>query len=395
MRPLGDYKTLINVIIAVVNLKLRINFGNHQKTMYSLVRPVLFSLDAERAHDLTMDNLARVSKVPFLTSQIQKLYGDCVASLPVQCMGLDFKHPIGLAAGLDKDARAFPAFSAIGFSAVEMGTVTPEPQEGNDKPRIFRLREDEAMINRLGFNSGGVDAFLKNIKVTDKTAVAGINIGKNASTDIAEAYTDYVSSLQRVYAKADYITVNISSPNTKSLRDLQNETYLDELLLKIKTMHSKCQKVHKRYVPMALKVAPDLKDEEFETIAELLISHQFDALIASNTTVARPDSLNSPHQGQGGGLSGAPLKDRATDCIAKFYPLLAGKVQIIGVGGIKTADDAWEKLVAGADYLQVYTQFIYQGPALVADIVKGLKSKVEQRGFQSLAEAIASERKAV
>lgn len=360
--------------------------------MYSLVRPVLFSLDAERAHDLTMDNLARVSKVPFLSKQVENVYGRHVPSLPVKCMGIDFKHPIGLAAGLDKDGRALPAFSAIGFSGVEMGTVTPEPQAGNDKPRIFRLPEDQAMINRLGFNSGGVDAFIKNIRVTEKTAVVGINIGKNASTEIADAYLDYVSALQRVYAKADYITINISSPNTKSLRDLQNEAYLDRLLLKIKTTHAKCEKVHKRYVPMALKVAPDLQEGEFEAIAELLISHQFDALIASNTTVDRPDSLTSPHQGQAGGLSGAPLKNRATECIRKFYPLLANKVQIIGVGGIKTADDAWEKLVAGADYLQIYTQFIYQGPRIVTDIVKGLQAKVEQRGFQSLSEAIAAER---
>ena len=361
--------------------------------MYSLVRPVLFSLDAERAHDLTMDNLARVSKVPFLTKQLENFYGCHVPSLPVQCMGLDFKHPIGLAAGLDKDARALPAFSAIGFSGVEMGTVTPEPQSGNDKPRIFRLPEDQAMINRLGFNSGGVDAFVKNIQLTDKTAIAGINIGKNATTEIADAHSDYVSTLQRVYAKADYIAVNISSPNTKSLRDLQNAEYLHTLLFKIKSTHAKCEKVHKRYVPIALKVAPDLREEEFEAIAELLVSHQFDALIATNTTVERPDSLNSPHQGQTGGLSGAPLKDRATECIRKFYPLLAGKVQIIGVGGIKSADDAWEKLVAGADYLQLYTQFIYQGPSIIADIVKGLKTKVEQRGFESLPQAIAAERK--
>ncbi len=361
--------------------------------MYSFVRPVLFSLDAERAHDLTMDNLARISKRPFLTKQVENFYGRNVPVLPVQCMGLEFKNPIGLAAGLDKDARAFPAFSAIGFSGVEMGTVTPAPQPGNDKPRMFRLLEDEAMINRLGFNSSGVDVFLHNIQITAHTAVAGINIGKNASTAIDDAHTDYVSALQRVYAKADYITVNISSPNTKSLRDLQNAAYLDKLLLKIKTMHSKCEKVHKRYVPMALKVAPDLQDGEYEAIAELLISHQFDALIATNTTIARPDSLASPHQGQEGGLSGAPLKGRATDCIRRFYPLLEGKVQIIGVGGVKTADDAWEKLVAGADYLQVYTQFIYQGPGLVADIVNGLKKKVEQRGFENLSEAIAAERK--
>ncbi len=358
------------------------------KLMYSFVRPMLFRLDAERAHDLTMANLERISKVPFLTQQMNNIYGRCVPDLPVTCMGLDFKNPVGLAAGLDKDARAFPAFSAIGFSGVEMGTVTPQPQPGNDKPRIFRLLEDEGMINRLGFNSGGVEAFLENIRRTEQTGIAGINIGKNASTPIDQAHVDYVSALQRVYAKADYITVNISSPNTKSLRDLQNESYLDDLLLKIKTAQAKCQKVHKRAVPIALKVAPDLADDEIESIAELVISHQFDALIATNTTIARPESLKSDLSEEVGGLSGAPLKQASTDCIRKFYDLLQGKVQIIGVGGIKTADDAWEKLVAGADYLQVYTQFIYQGPGLVNDIVTGLQSKVADKGHSSLAAAV-------
>jgi len=361
--------------------------------MYSFVRPLLFRFDAERAHDLTMANLERISKVPFLSQQMENFYARQIPELPVNCMGIDFKHPIGLAAGLDKDARAFPAFSAMGFSGVELGTVTPKPQNGNEKPRIFRLLEDEAMINRLGFNSGGVDAFLNNIRITERTAVAGINIGKNAVTPIDEAHQDYVSALQRVYAKADYITVNISSPNTKSLRDLQNEAYLDALLLKIKNVQAKCEKVHKRYVPIALKVAPDLQEDEIEAIAELVISHQFDALIATNTTIARPDSLRSEWQDQAGGLSGAPLKDAATNCIQQFHALLQGKVQIIGVGGIKTADDAWEKLVAGADYLQIYTQFIYQGPGMIQDIVNGLQSKMQRRGFETLSDAIQDARK--
>ena len=361
--------------------------------MYSFVKPALFAVDPERAHDFTLNRLAQASKVPFLVAQINRLFGARIPDLPVRCMGIDFRHPIGLAAGLDKDGRALPAFSALGFSGVEMGTVTPKPQPGNDKPRMFRLVEDQALINRMGFNSGGVEAFLANIRKTDSTAVAGLNIGKNASTPIEDAHVDYVSALQRVYAQADYITVNISSPNTKSLRELQNESFLDELLLKIKLAQSKCEKVHGRYVPIALKVAPDLHEDEIETIAELLLSHKFDALIATNTTVARPSSLKSKHATEVGGLSGAPVKDMATECIRLFYPLLQGKVQIIGVGGIKTADDAWDKLLAGADYLQIYSQFIYQGPDMIRDIVQGLQAKVKAAGFSDLPTALDALRK--
>lgn len=362
---------------------------NPSKFLYSLARPALFSLDPERAHDLTLSTLESASKSPFLSAQLERIFGRKVPDLPVTCMGLDFRHPVGLAAGLDKDARALPAFSAMGFSAVEMGTVTPKPQSGNPKPRMFRLVEDEALINRMGFNSGGVDAFLANIHKTDGTAVAGINIGKNAVTAIEDAHFDYVSAMQRVYSQADYLAVNISSPNTKSLRDLQNESFLDDLLLKIKTAQVKCRKVHGRYVPIALKVAPDLEPEEIEAIAELVISHQFDAVIATNTTVARPESLKSQHAGEVGGLSGAPVKEQATECIRQFYQLLQGRVQIIGVGGIKDADDAWEKLLAGADYLQIYSQFIYQGPAMIAQIVEGLKAKVESHGYADLTTALS------
>lgn len=361
--------------------------------MYSFAKPILFSLDPERAHDITLKSLSLASKVPAIVSQVDRLFGAKVPDLPSNCMGINFRHPIGLAAGLDKDGRALPAFSALGFSGVEMGTVTPKPQLGNDKPRMFRLIEDEGLINRMGFNSGGVDSFLANIQKTGQTAVAGLNIGKNASTPIEDAHLDYVSALQRVYSQADYITVNISSPNTKSLRDLQNESFLDGLLLKIKKAQSKCEKVHKRYVPIALKVAPDLEIDEIETIAELVISHKFDALIATNTTIARPATLKSEHAQEVGGLSGAPVKDMATECIRQFHQILQGRVQIIGVGGIKNADDAWDKLLAGADYLQIYSQFIYQGPNMIRDIVVGLKEKVEAKGFDDLATALAALRK--
>lgn len=358
--------------------------------MYSiLVKPILFSLDPEQAHDLTMYKMHLASKQPLLLKPIEKLFGSKVPDLPVTCMGMEFRNPIGLAAGLDKDARALPAFSALGFGGVELGTVTPKPQDGNDKPRMFRLLEDKGLINRMGFNSCGVDQFLHNLKRTEKTAVAGINIGKNAATSIEDAHFDYVSALQRVYSHADYITVNISSPNTKSLRDLQNANFLDNLLLKIKQAQKKCEKVHKRYVPIALKVAPDLDSGEIETIAELVISHKFDAIIASNTTIDRPTSLKSKYATEGGGLSGTPVRDKSTECIRQFYRILKGHVQIIGVGGIANADDAWEKMIAGADFLQIYSLFIYQGPSMVADIVKGLQLKLDEHGYDNLTTAMA------
>ena len=328
-----------------------------------------------------------VSRQPWLVSQVERMYAECVPELRVHCMGLEFKHPVGLAAGLDKDARALPLFSALGFSGVELGTVTPKPQAGNDKPRMFRLLEDQALINRMGFNSAGIDTFLQNLKGDKSSAVTGINIGKNATTSNEDAHFDYVNALQRVYSHADYVTVNISSPNTKSLRDLQNEESLDKLLLEIAKARRKCEKVHKRRVPVALKVAPDLAVEEIETIADLLLSHKFDALIAANTTLARPDTLQSRHAKEQGGLSGLPVKHRATETIREFRRMLKGRVHIIGVGGIANADDAWEKIIAGADYLQLYTQFIYKGPAIISEIVVGLDKKLKEHGFSSLAEA--------
>lgn len=358
--------------------------------MYPLIKPFLFSLDPEQAHDLTLGKMHFASKQPWVVAQIEKLFAAKVASLPIRCMGLDFDHPIGLAAGLDKDAKALPVFSALGFSGVELGTVTPKPQPGNDKPRMFRLLEDEGLINRMGFNSGGVEIFLSNLKRNEKSAVVGINVGKNAVTPIEDAHFDYVSAMQRVYSHADYITINISSPNTKSLRDLQNEEFLDSLLLHITQARAKCEKVHKRKVPIALKVAPDLDADEIETIADLLLSHKFDALIATNTTIARPDTLQSKYASEEGGLSGAPVKEMSTETIRQFYKLLQGRVQIIGVGGIANADDAWEKLLAGADYLQIYTQFIYRGPGMIREIVAGLKKRVKSQGFDTLEDALAA-----
>ena len=362
--------------------------------MYSFFRPFLFALDPERAHDLALTNLQFVARRAAFSATLEKYFGRTVPDLPVNCMGLDFRHPLGLAAGLDKEARAVAAFSALGFSGVEMGTVTPLPQPGNEKPRMFRLLEDEAIINRMGFNSGGIDSFLENLKSNSEfNAIAGINVGKNAVTAIGDAHFDYVSALQKVYSVADYLTINISSPNTKSLRDLQNSEYLDNLLGQIKVAHGKCAKVCKKHVPIALKVAPDLTEDEIESISELLISHQFDGLIATNTTIDRPASLRSEHAKQAGGLSGKPLMSTSTDCIRQFYQHLEGRVQIIGAGGIGNTDDAWEKLLAGADYLQVYSQFIYQGPSLIKDIVRGLQAKLDCQGYEDITCAMKALRK--
>lgn len=362
--------------------------------MYSLLKPLLFKLEPEKAHDLSVSFLATASKNSLLRKLIWSTYGNKVPTLPVSIMGLDFTHPVGLAAGLDKDARAFQAFAALGFSAVEMGTVTPLPQPGNDKPRMFRLSEDRAIINRMGFNSGGIQNFLLNFQPFNQDsqtkAIAGINIGKNKLTSNDNAVDDYIKALRAVYAKADYVTVNISSPNTESLRELQGEEPLMQLLKALSEERDKLSAEQHIRKPIALKIAPDLSSAEIQIISELLIEYQFDALIATNTTIARPDSLKSDHKNETGGLSGAILKRQATDIIAEFYSHLQGKVPIIGVGGIETADDAWQKMLAGADYVQIYSGLIYYGPKMIRDIITGLAEKTV--GYNSLAEALSIHR---
>lgn len=360
--------------------------------MYSLLKPILFKLSPETAHDLSMDSLATIAKHSFLTAKTRQLYANKVPQLPVEIMGLTFSNPIGLAAGLDKNARAFKAFSALGFSGVEMGTVTPLPQAGNLKPRMFRLAEDRSIINRMGFNSEGVDIFLDNID-TDDSAIIGINIGKNKVTPNELAIDDYASAMQSVYKQADYITVNISSPNTESLRDLQAKEPLDELLGALKEKQTTLHRLHQQYVPIALKIAPDLTAEEIAVISDLVIKHRFDALIATNTTIARPNALESANKTESGGLSGASLKHESTNVIASFHQHLKGKVPIIGVGGIETAEDAWQKLLAGADYLQIYSGLIYHGPDMIQEIVGGIKQKVEELGFSDIASAMQQMRK--
>ncbi len=362
--------------------------------MYALLKPILFKLSPEKAHDVMMNTLAMCSKNILFRKVLNHLYGSKVPELPTTVMGLNFKHPVGLAAGLDKDARAFQAFSAIGFSGVEMGTVTPLPQPGNPKPRMFRLEQDRAIINRMGFNSGGLQSFLLNFQPhssrVKNPSIAGINIGKNKITLNEDANEDYLKALRSVYAKADYVTINISSPNTESLRELQGEEPLTQLLKALSEERDKLAIEQNIRKPIALKIAPDLSKEEIKVISDLVITYHFDALIATNTTITRPDSLQSHDKDEVGGLSGAVLKQTSTDVIAEFYTHLKGKVPIIGVGGIETADDAWQKMLAGADYVQIYSGLIYHGPEMIRDIVKGLQIKTKK--YNSLAEALATER---
>ncbi len=308
--------------------------------------------------------------------------------MPVTVMGIDFPNPLGLAAGFDKHATAFPAFAAMGFGCIELGTVTPKPQPGNPRPRLFRLTEDEAIINRMGFNSVGLEQFTANITTTSSTVPVGVNLGKNFDTPLDEAVVDYLTGLNAVYRFADYIAINVSSPNTPGLRELQSRQSLDSLLSQLKRRHKELSEQHGTYVPLTLKIAPDLNDGELEQIVDLVMRYHIDAVIATNTTLQRPQSLRSPMAAESGGLSGQPLKSLSTALIARLFRHLNGEVPIIGVGGIASADDAWEKLIAGADLIQLYTSIIFRGPAVIGEILLGLERRLHQMQVSSFTEAV-------
>ncbi len=360
--------------------------------MYKLLRALLFRLDAETSHRLTFSALDLFYRLPGASGITHSLYARHAQALPVSVMGLTFPNPVGLAAGLDKNAEHVRALADFGFGFLELGTVTPRPQPGNPRPRMFRLVAHAALINRMGFNNVGAGKFLVNLAAQGKPCPIGVNIGKNRDTTVERAADDYLAVLNAVYRLADYIAVNISSPNTPGLRDLQAEQNLAELLRALKAEQATLAKKHGRYVPIALKIAPDLDDAQVAVIARLVQEHRFDAVIATNTTIARPGLEQEPLSQQAGGLSGRPLKPLATAIIRKLYAQLQGKVPIIGVGGIETADDAWEKLVAGADLIQIYTTLIYRGPDVVSAIVRGLTERVQQSGCQSLPEAVRQAR---
>jgi dihydroorotate dehydrogenase len=359
--------------------------------LYPLIRSLLFRLDAERSHDWTFALLRLSYRMPGMRQWLRARYARRTPSLPVEAMGLRFPNPVGLAAGLDKEGRHAPALADFGFGWLELGTVTPRPQSGNPKRRLFRLEPASALINRMGFNNPGLDKFIANLTRTPKPCLIGVNIGKNKDTPIEHAVDDYVSALRAVYIHAAYVAVNISSPNTPGLRALQDDR-LEELLHALKTEQLALARAHGLYVPLALKVAPDLTDEQIAWIARTVLAQKFDAVIATNTTLARPGLEHVVLATEPGGLSGRPLKSLSTRAIAEFYRHLRGQVPIIGVGGIESDHDAWEKLLAGADLLEIYTAFIYQGPAVVHRIVQGLADRVARSGHGTLAKAVAAAR---
>jgi len=334
---------------------------------YPAIRKVLFQFDAETIHELTIKGLKSTGKSP-----LNAFYKQAVQDKPVTVMGINFPNPVGLAAGLDKNGECINAFAAMGFGFVEVGTVTPRPQPGNDKPRIFRLPEANAVINRMGFNNKGVDYLVSQVQSANFKGVLGINIGKNKDTPEENAKDDYIHCMRKVYNFATYITVNISSPNTPGLRSLQYGEALNELLSALKAEQKVLAEQYDKYVPVAVKIAPDLTAEEVQSIAKSLIDNNIDGVIATNTTLSREGVEGLEFGTEQGGLSGQPVKEKSTQVIKLLSEALDNKLPIIGVGGIASSDDANEKLVAGASLVQVYTGFIYQGPPLVKEIVNGL-----------------------
>ncbi|QHM76011.1 Dihydroorotate dehydrogenase (quinone) [Mixta theicola] len=334
---------------------------------YPFARKALFRLDAEHAHELTLQQLRRISGTP-----LEGLIRQRLAARPVTCMGLTFKNALGLAAGMDKNGDCIDAFGAMGFGFIEVGTVTPRPQPGNDKPRLFRLVEAEGIINRMGFNNLGVDRLVENVKRASFNGVLGINIGKNKDTPVEQGKEDYLTCMEKVYPLAGYIAVNISSPNTPGLRTLQYGEALDDLLMAIKAQQKLLEKEHLKYVPVAVKIAPDLSEEELVQIADSLVRHQIDGVIATNTTLDRSLVSGMKFSEETGGLSGRPVQLRSTEVIRRLAQELQGKLPIIGVGGVDSLIAAREKIAAGATLVQIYSGFIYKGPGLIKEIVTHL-----------------------
>jgi dihydroorotate dehydrogenase len=339
--------------------------------LYPLIRKFFFSLDAEDAHGIGMRGVSLLS-----CNALGSVLTKPVPADPVEVMGLAFPNPVGLAAGLDKNGDHIDGLAALGFGFLEIGTITPRPQPGNPRPRLFRIPEKHAIINRMGFNNDGVEKLIANVKAADfpkKGGILGINIGKNFDTPIEKAADDYLACLEKVYALASYITVNISSPNTKNLRELQKDEALDALLAPLKAAQQRLADTHGRYVPMALKIAPDLEAEQITGIADLLRRHRMDGVIATNTTIARTGVEGCTHAAETGGLSGAPLFKASTDVVKQLASALKGELPIIGVGGIMCGDDAAAKIAAGASLVQFYSGFIYRGPDLVSEAAASIR----------------------
>lgn len=335
--------------------------------LYSLIKQALFQLDPERAHELTLQQLRRITGTP-----MEWLVRQSVPTKTVNCMGIPFKNPLGLAAGLDKDGDCIDAFGSMGFGFIEVGTVTPRPQLGNSKPRLFRLVKAGGLINRMGFNNHGVDNLVENIKKSHFGGVLGISIGKNKDTPVEQSKDDYLVCMEKVYPYADYIAVNISSLNTPGLRTLQFGEALDELLQAIKNKQAALKAYHNKYMPIAIKISPDITEAELIQIADSLVRHDIDGVIATNTTTGRELVQGLDHGCQAGGLSGRPLQLRSTEVIRRLSAELQGKLPIIGVGGIDSLIAAREKIAAGASLIQIYSGFIYYGPRLIKKIISDI-----------------------
>jgi dihydroorotate dehydrogenase len=340
--------------------------------MYDILRPLLFKLDAETAHRATLYALGVAQR-----SNFAHWIAKPPADLPTKVFGITFPNPVGLAAGLDKNAEHLDALDALGFGFIEVGTVTPKPQSGNDRPRLFRLPRHEAIINRMGFNNAGVDALVRNVRRSSYHGVLGINIGKNKDTPNEKAVSDYLLCLTRVYEHASYVTVNISSPNTQGLRDLQEEATLRRFISVLREAQERLGSQHGRRKPMLLKIAPDLGEAELDAIAEVLLHTGIDGVVCSNTTIDHAAVADDPHGNEVGGLSGKPLFDRSTAVLAGMRRRLQGRVPLIGVGGILDGSDAAEKLEMGASLVQLYSGLIYRGPPLVAECVNEIRRQRE------------------
>jgi len=356
----------------------------------SLVRRLLFSLPPETAHELALHSLSLL-RPKVINDLVTQRYAS--RSTPVNRFGISFPNPVGLAAGFDKDGVALPALCALGFGFIEAGTVTFHAQPGNPRPRLFRLPEDKALINRAGFNNAGAAAFAERVKRERPQCVLGVSIGKSKITPLEKATEDYLASFDLVYDVADYVGVNVSSPNTPQLRELQQSEHLSSLLRALQERNQALQKVHQREraMPLLVKLSPDLTREELEMIVDVVVRLEVDGLIATNTTVSRDHLVTKRAQvaalGEGG-LSGAPLRATSTRMVADLYRLTKGKIPIVGVGGIFTAEDAWEKISAGASLVQLYTGFIYRGPGIAREINEGLERILNREGFSNLAAAV-------
>lgn len=343
--------------------------------MYNLLRRALFCLDAETSHELSLDCLGAAERLNLIRPWISPIADD-----PVELFGLQFPNRVGLAAGLDKNGDYFNALGQLGFGFVEIGTITPRPQPGNPRPRLFRLPEHQGIINRMGFNNKGVDHLVSQVKKRRYDGVLGINIGKNFDTPVERADDDYVVCLQAVYDYADYITVNISSPNTPGLRDLQFGDSLERLLSAVMKKKQQLIQASGRTVPVLVKIAPDMDAVAVAQVADLLTQSGVDGVIATNTTIGREGVESDPVSGEAGGLSGAPVREKSNAVVSEITRCLAGKLPVIGVGGIVSGENAREKVECGADLVQIYSGFVYRGPALVKECVEALRGCSAQRG---------------